>query len=578
MDGSLLQRLPLAAPHGTCLLEIDLTRGLSEATPATPLEALRARNTPALYDVIDGLRRASTDAKVAGLIVHASPGTSAITLPQAQELRRGILRFRAGGKPTLAWAESFGELVHGTAGYLVATGCERIWVQPSGDVNVHGVVAGGLFLRGALDKIGVLPQFARRKEYKSAAELFLAESMSDPNREMLAQIVDSINATIVADIADARGVTTQVARAALDSGRLSAREALEQGLIDAIGYRHEAFAAMRAQIEDTQEKKPLTFVERYRKASLPGGSGLPILDALPAGPSAAHGHRPAVAVIQALGAIHLGRSGRATPMSGHSIGSDTLNATLRAARRDASVRAVVLRIDSPGGSYIASDAIRAELLALRESGTRVVASMGAVAASGGYFIAMPCERIVASPATLTGSIGVLAGKNVVREGLQRLGVNRENVSDGRFDEMFSAQRPFSDEEWSRLDEWLDEVYADFTTKAAADRGMAVTDLEPLARGRVWSGIDARGNKLVDELGGLDDAIRVACDLAGLDRADSDVRLLPKLGPFDRLLPAENSDSPIAARLGEGLTLYDRATMALGLAPAGVLTMPALRLS
>lgn len=562
----LLKHVPIPALQGACVLEIDLTRGLAEVPPTSPLEALRARNTPQLHEVIDGLRRAVTDDKVAALIVHAS---SNVTLSQVQELRRGILRFRASGKPTLAWTESFGELVHGTTGYLAATSCEQIWVQPSGDVTVHGIVAGGLFVRGALDKIGVLPQFARRQEYKSAAELFLAESMSEPNRAMLTRIVESVNDTMVADMADTRadrGVTLAAARDLLEQGRLSAEEALERGFIDAIGYREQAFLWLRERIADPDEKAPLTFVERYRKSALS-----PV-------PAVAGSHRPTVAVIGAHGAIHLGRSGGASPTGGHTVGSDSLTATLRAARRDKDVRAVVLRIDSPGGSYIASDAIRAEVLALRESGTRVVASMGGVAASGGYFIAMPCERILANPATLTGSIGVLAGKNVVREGMRRLGINRQDVSLGRFDEMFSTQRPFSDAEWARLDTWLDEVYADFTGKAATDRGMVLSELESLARGRVWSGVDARLNGLVDDLGGLDDAIRVACELAQLDRAQVDVRLLPKLGPLDRFLPTENSDSPIGARLGEGLSLYDRASLALGLNSAGVLTMPPLRLS
>lgn len=561
----LVRRLPLPGLQGAVLLEIDLSRGLSETTPSNPLEALRARNTPALHDVVEGLRHAVTDAKVAGLVMHAS---SNVTLTAAQELRRAVLRFRASGKPTLAWTESFGELIHGTTGYLAATSCEQIWVQPSGDVTVHGTVLSGLFLRGALDKIGVRPEFARRKEYKSAAEMFLAESMSEPNREMLTAIVESVNATIVADIAQSRsdhGVTPDAAQALLTQGSLTVGDALERGFIDAIGYRDEAFAWMRERIADPQEKAALTFVERYGKAAK-GGS-------LPTGT----GSRPGVAIIHAHGGIHLGRSGGQSPMGGHSVGSDSLTATLRAARRDKTIRAVVLRVDSPGGSYIASDAIRAEILALRESGTRVVASMGHVAASGGYFISMPCERILADPATLTGSIGVLAGKNVVAQGLQRLGINRQSVSSGPYDEMFSTQRPFTQEEWERLDCWLDDVYADFTTKAAADRGMPLEQLEPLARGRVWSGVDARRHGLVDELGGLDDGVRVACELAGLDRSEAHVQILPKLGPFDRFLPSENSDSPVGARLGEGLSLFDRASLALGLGATGVLTMPPVRL-
>jgi protease-4 len=254
-----------------------------------------------------------------------------------------------------------------------------------------------------------------------------------------------------------------------------------------------------------------------------------------------------VAVVQASGAIHLGRSG-GSPIAGRSVGSDTLGAALRAAGRDESVRAVVLRVDSPGGSYVASDTLRQEVLALRRTGTTVVASMGAVAASGGYFVAMPCEKIVATPGTLTGSIGVLAGKQVLAPALARLGVRRESVVAGRYADMFSSDRPFDDDEWGRLEAWLDTVYADFTAKAAEDRGMDVDRLRSLARGRVWTGADAVERGLVDEAGGLSDAVDVACRLAGLDRSQVHLRSYPHVNPLQRLVPAQNSESAASAQM------------------------------
>jgi protease IV len=233
-------------------------------------------------------------------------------------------------------------------------------------------------------------------------------------------------------------------------------------------------------------------------------------------------------------------------MSVRSIGSDTLGAALRAAGRDESVRAVVLRLDTPGGSYVASDTLRQEVLALRGTGTTVVASMGAVAASGGYFVAMPCEKVVATPGTLTGSIGVLAGKQVLAPALARVGIRRERVVAGRYADMFSSDRPFDDDEWGRLEAWLDAVYADFTAKAAEDRGMDVDRLRSVARGRVWTGADAVEHGLVDQAGGLTDAVDVACRLAGLDRSQAQVRPYPHVNPLQRLVPAQNSESPTQA--------------------------------
>jgi len=224
------------------------------------------------------------------------------------------------------------------------------------------------------------------------------------------------------------------------------------------------------------------------------------------------------------------------------------------------------------------------VLALRRTGTTVVASMGALAASGGYFVAMPCERVLAAPGTLTGSIGVLAGKQVLTGALDRAGVRRESVASGRYADMFSSDRPFDAEEWQRLDGWLDTVYDDFTAKAAEDRGMDVDRLRSLARGRVWTGADAAERGLVDELGGLSEAVDVACRLAGLDRGRVQVRGYPHTHPLQRLVPDRNSESALAAGAsavtdlgllgvaGEGLPWVDRMLASVG-HPYGVLSLP-----
>lgn len=540
------------------LLELDLSRGLLEAQPASPLEALRSFQRPTMRDVVQALERAAGDDRVLGLVAHLGPWQP--DLAQSHELRTAVAELRGSGKRTVAWTESFGELGPGNTGYHLASAFEEVWLQPTGDLGFVGLTAQAVFLRGTLDKLGVRPQVSQRYEYKTAADTLVADGMTDPHREMLGRLVESGMETLVGDVASARGLSPEQVRAAVDVAPLTGAEAVDHGLVDRLGYRDDVYTAVRSDLGEVE----LLFVERYGRGVL---SSLPV-------PGRS---RPTVAVIEARGAIHLGRSA-SSPVSGRSVGSDTLGASLRAAGKDDSVRAVVLRVDSPGGSYVASDAVRREVQALRATGTTVVASMGAVAASGGYFVAMLCERILASPGTLTGSIGVLAGKQVLTEALDRVGVRRQSVVAGRYADMFSSDRPFDEEEWLRLEGWLDQVYDDFTAKAAQDRGMPVERLRSLARGRVWTGADAVAHGLVDELGGLSDAVDVACRLADVDRSDVQVRSYPHVHPLQRLVPAQNSEAPVSAHAGlldlgaEGTPWADRLMAAAGL-PLGALSLP-----
>ncbi len=510
---------------------------------------------PSLRGVVEALRRAAGDDQVAGLIAHV--GAKQPTLAQSDELRSAVAAFRAAGKPTVCWSESYGEMGPGNVGYHLASAFDEVWVQPSGDVGLVGVTAQAVFLRDTLDKLGVQPQFGQRHEYKSAADTFLRSSMSEPNREMVTRLVDSAMETLVRDVAAGRGLDEAAVREAVDAAPLSAEEAVTRKLVDKVGYRDEVYADLRGRLGDVE----LKYVDRYGRGGL-----------AQAGASVARRNKPVVAVVHAAGPIHLGRSS-STPLSGRSVGSDSIGTALRAAAKDDSVKAVVLRVDSPGGSYVASDAIRREVLALRRTGRPVVASMANVAASGGYYIAMPADRVLASAGTITGSIGVLAGKQVIREMLERVGVRRESVSAGRYADMFSSDRPFDEGEWTRLESWLDRVYDDFTSKAAEDRGMPVENLRVVARGRVWTGADALRHGLVDELGGIERAVEVACERAGLDRAEVELRTMPKPKPLERLLPVENSESPAAASLGDGLPLLDGLLAAVGLPSYGVLSMP-----
>ena len=555
--------IPVRRTASRILLELDLSRGLQEAPPASPVEALRAMHVPSLRGVVEGLRRAARDQQVVGLIAHI--GAKQPTLAQSGELRAAVADFRAAGKPAVCWAETFGEMVPGNVGYHLATSFDEIWLQPSGDLGLVGFTAESFFLRDAFDKLGVQVQMGQRYEYKTAADMLLKSSMTEANREMVTRLVESSTETLVRDVAAGRRLSEDVVRSIVEVAPLSPEEALERGLVDRLGYRDEVYEDLRERLGEVA----LKYVERFGKGALPQ-----------AGAALARRGKPVVALVHAAGPIHLGRSS-STPLSSRSIGSDTVAAALRAAGSDDSVKAVVLRIDSPGGSYVASDTIRREVIALRGAGKPVIASMANVAASGGYFIAMAADKVLASAGTITGSIGVLAGKQVIRETLERVGINRETVSAGRYADMFSTNRPFDEEEWARLEGWLDRVYDDFTGKAARDRGMPLEDLQAVARGRVWTGADALQRGLVDELGGLERSLELAAAGAGIAREDVDLRVMPKPKLFERFLPADNSESPAAAATvgisglldGGGMPAFERLLAVSGLAPYGVLSLP-----
>ncbi|MEQ7007802.1 signal peptide peptidase SppA [Actinopolymorpha sp. B17G11] len=545
------------------LLELDLTQPLLEAPPQDPISAALARRRPLLRDLVDGLRLATRDPDVAGLVAHV--GGHPASLAQVQELRSAVRAFAATGKPTVAWAESFGEFGPGTVPYYLATAFDDIWVQPSGDVGLTGLIAEAVFVKDALAKLGVLPQMSQRYEYKNAADTFLASEMTDAHREAAGRLAASAMEQIVAGIADGRGLESGQVRGLVDRAPLSASQAKDAGLVDELGYRDEVYAQLRRRLGGVR----LRFVHRYRRArQLEPRHALSRLS-----------KGPAVTVVHGTGDIHLGRSTR-RGLGGTSIGSDTMGAALRAAASDSDVRAVVLRVDSPGGSYVASDAIRREVRRVRDAGKPVIVSMGSAAASGGYFIAMASDTIVAQPSTLTGSIGVLGGKAVVRDLLDRLGIARDGVAEGRNAWMFSAYRQFSDDEWQRLESWLDQVYDDFTAKVASDRGLSREHVEGAARGRVWSGADAQARGLVDELGGFERALEIACAHVGISRDEADVRIAPRLGILERMRSPESSEDLAAAAatsVGPGALRgpVDLLTAAFGVPRIGVLTTPVL---
>jgi protease IV len=537
---------------GPLILELDLTEGIAEGPPQDPVSALLTIRRMRLPDLLEGLKRASTDDRVRALVVKV--GGSRIGLAKIQELRTAIQDFRQSGKLTVAWAETFGDFVRGNLPYYLATGFDRIYLQPSGTLGLTGVAVEQVFLHGTLEKLGIDFQSAKRYEYKSAADQLTETGFTGPAREAAARLTESVAEQLAAAVAESRNKTPEQVRALLERGPFLAQQALEEGLVDGLGYRDEVYDRLH---KEAGLDATLLYLHRYQRSHA--------LTDLPRRLQRNSRER-FVAMIYAHGAIRHGRSGRGGP-GGGGMGSDTVAAALRAAAADERARAVVLRVNSPGGSYTASDVIWREVVRVRAAGKPVVVSMGDVAASGGYFISAPADVIVAQPGTITGSIGVILGKPVLQDMFGRAGVSTDTVAEGANATMFSSSRPFSEAEWDRINVWLDAVYTDFTEKVASGRRMTTERVHELARGRVWTGADAVANGLADEAGGMSDAIAIARKRAGL-RDDAPVRVYPRLGPLDQLRPAESSEARPAAftRIGtDGLAAVGAAAGASALA-------------
>ncbi len=502
---------PLAGPlgklarqrTGPLILELDLTEGVIETRPPDPLSAVMTRHQPTITDVLAGLKSARSDDRVKGLVVKV--GGKTIGLGVVQELREAVKRFRESGKPTWAWAETFGEFSAGNVPYYLATAFETIWLQPSGDVGLTGLAVERAFLRGAFDKLGVRMEVGARHEYKSAAEQLTELGFSEPAREATERVAQSVTEQLAAAIAERRSVSPEEATRLISGGPYLADQALAAGLVDALGYRDEVYTAVRKQLGNDPM---LLYLGRYQRSK----------DLANRAKQLTSPRQDGVALVQATGAIRRGRNGR-SPLTGAAMGSDSVTAALRAATADPHIKAIVLRVNSPGGSYVASDAIWREVVRARNAHKPVVVSMSDVAASGGYFISMAADAIIAQPGTVTGSIGVISGKPVVSE--------------------------ISSDEWQIVDSWLDRIYADFTGKVAAGRGLPAERVHELARGRVWTGADAHERKLVDELGGLEEAADIARSQARLP-ATAPLVHYPRLGPLDRIRPASNSEDRRAA--------------------------------
>jgi protease-4 len=402
------------------------------------------------------------------------------------------MRFGAAGKRTVAFAESFGEGGLATVDYYLATAFESIHLQPHGQVHVDGVVARVPFLRGLLDRVGVIPDLDHRREYKAAKYTLTERGFTAPHEEATRAVLEDQFEQMVSGIAAARGLPPDRVRELIDQAPLLASEAVEAGLIDRLSYRDEAYhGALEA-------GRRLMFVDAYLRRA-----------------GRLHRRGARIALIHGTGSIHRGTS-RFDPLSRSlSLGADDVAAAFRAAIDDSKVRAIVFRVDSRGGSAVASEVIRRETVRARQAGKPVVVSMANVAGSGGYWISAAANRIVAQPGTVTGSIGVVAGKLATREAWHRIGVNWEELHLGQNATFGVPDDPYTDSERERLKTTLDSIYEEFKSLVAEGRSLDPAAVEQLARGRIWTGAQALELGLVDALGGAHRALELAREMAGI---------------------------------------------------------------
>lgn len=527
------------------VLVADLRGSLAEAPRGVALLDLGLGGGPTVSEVTMALDRAAEDARIVAVVGLLDESTHGLAV--AQELRDAIGRVRRAGKPTFAWADSFGELGPGNEGYYIATAFEEILLQPIGVLGLTGLSIETPFAAEALARLGVFFQVQRRSEFKTALDPLHESAMSAPQREMLEALVSDLSSQLAGAIATGRRLPEARARQLLTGGPYTALEARELGLIDALLYRDEAFARVAGRASGAEE------VALGRYAALRAN------EPVAAEPAAK------VALIRAEGPIV-----REGGESGFTIGADDLAQTIGDVAKDDAIDAIVLRLDTPGGSAVASATVGRAIAQARKAGKPVVVSMGNTAASGGYWIAMGATRIIAQPATLTGSIGVVSGKPVLQGLWDRLGVRWATVDTGGNAGIFSINHPYTPAEQERLDAVLDGIYAAFKDGVAAGRDLPPQRVEALARGRVWTGTAGLGLGLVDELGGLDRALAAVRGLLGLpEDALLDLVVLPERpSPLERVFDLLSGQidvlGSIAGRIGAGAW------------PGGILSAPHLR--
>ena len=504
-------------PTPPVVFDLTLKGSLGEEPAAVGFDGASIKDN--LKGIVDRIAKAKTDPGVKGLVVRLNG--LAIGLAKGYEVRRAIADFRASGKRAYAFLESAEN-----ADYVVATAADEIVMPESGWLMLKGVAAEVSFYKTLFDKVGVRADWMQVGEFKSYGEPFTRTEMSPAFRTEITTLLDDNFAMVVDAIAARQGISPQDARALVDGGPYSPAAAKAAGLINRIRYADAIEAELAKDLGVARINLDPKYGKKTEAVDLSGFAGFMKMIQMLSGETGkkADSKAPKLALIYAQGGINTGKS-TSSLYGDATMGSDTVIKHLREAEKDASVRAIVLRVDSPGGSALASDLIWREVVRIEKP---IVASMSDVAASGGYYISMAADRIFAEPGTLTGSIGVTGGKFVVSGLMDKLGVATDTITVGNNATLLSPLKPFSPTERAAMQRLMDETYKQFVAKAAQGRKMTYEQLDKLAGGRVYTGRQAQQLGLVDELGTLNDAIAAAKDLAGIDRKDAtELLILPK---------------------------------------------------
>lgn len=491
-----------SGPSGPVVIELDLRQGLTDQAPQNPF-ALFSGGGLSVMSVVEVLDRAQDDDDVRGLFIRLPE--SGMNPAAADEIRQAISRFRRAGKPVIAHSQGMMQLGAVSSSYMVGAAADEFWLQGNAALQAAGLQTEEIFFARAFERYGIDAQYEQRYEFKNAVNPFMQSDYTAAHREATLGWMNSVYLSAVANAASDRDLDRTVLQNALEAGPAVGEAARERGLVDRLGQVEEA--EQRALTRAGEGAETVGFAEYAARPDTRRQSG------------------PVIAVIEAEGPIITGTGGSASPFGDAStIYSDRTAEAIYDAIEDEEVRAIVFRVSSPGGSDVASEQILAAVRAAVAAGKPVVVSMGAYAASGGYWISSEASHIVAQPSTLTGSIGVYGGKFVLREALARFGVDIRSLSvGGETADMFSPADEFSAADRAAFSGWMDSIYEGFIQRVSRGRNIPLERVREIARGRVWTGTEALHLKLVDELGGFHEAVARAKALAEIE-ADTEVQL------------------------------------------------------
>ncbi len=514
------------------ILEANFESALPEDIPDNPAAKFVMNERPTVRDVVDAIDRGAEDNRVVGMV--AKIGAAPLGMAKVQEIREAVQRFRAHKKFAIAYAETFGEFGPGNGAYYLATAFDQIYLQPSGDIGLTGIIMESPFIKGTLAKLGVTFHGDHRYEYKNALNFYTEAKFTPPHKEAMTAIMTSWFNQMKEGICAARQIAPEKFQALVDAGPYLGKEAVDAKLVDGVAYRDEVYSQARSK---AGARAQFLYLGKYLDRA-----GHP------------HDRGKAIALVFGVGGVTRGKSDYDPVQDSQNMGSDTVAGAIRAAVDDKDVKAILFRVDSPGGSYVASDTIWREVVNARKAGKPVIVSMGDLAGSGGYFVAMAADKIVAQPGTITASIGVLGGKMLTSGLWDKVGLSWDEVHQGNNATMFTGTKDYTPAEWARFEAWLDRVYVDFTGKVAEGRKLSKEKVLEIAKGRIWSGQDAKNLGLVDELGGYDTALKLAKKAAGIGDSE-DVKIVVYPRPktfFQSLLQRQGADNSDKEAVGQTL--------------------------